>query len=240
MSGYDAQRLLSIIDERIQQHLAAGLSFHHGVVASVSTSPQTCTVYLYGSTDTSVGFYWSSECYPQVGDTVRVAINRATGDRWVDAVVSRADMVMPSAPTYPYRAVEFVKSGTQSGIVPSTWTKVTGFSAGGFTQGGITISGGDVTLPWSGLYLVAATVDWDTDTTAKRIIGIGTNSVSPSGGHQQSTLPATAGAMVHRAAFMWMASANDKLALYVWQNSGANRTINTQTSLSVAFLGGIE
>jgi hypothetical protein len=240
MSDYDAQRLIRIIDERIEQHLAAGLSYHHGVVASVSTSPQTCTVYLYGSTDTSGGFYWSGESFPQAGDTVRVAINRTTGDRWVDAVVSRPNLVMPSTPTFPFRGIDLLKSGTQSGIADSTWTKVTGYAVSDFDSGDLPFSGGDITLPWAGLYIVTATADWGTNTTGKRMLGIGTDTVSPAGTHHESAMPATQASILMRAAFLWYAaSANTKVALYVWQNSGGAISLNTQSSLSVAFLGGL-
>ena len=232
MSDFDAQRLLAIIDERVQQHLAAGLSYHHGVVATVNTSPQTCTVYLFGDTETSIGFRWSSECFPEAGDTVRVAINRKTGDRWVDAVVSRANMILPAEPDYPngpyglpsilearrVNSVQTISTSTPTTVVFNSVYREDD-EAGLLSH---STSNGKCTVAEAGWYQVDAGVQWLAGGTGNRRIYIHVNGNEYAAETHPATPNTNRGAISRRLRL----SAGDAVSIVVWHDNGSNVDLN--------------
>lgn len=226
MSDFDAQRLLNIIDERIKQHLDAGLSYHHGVVASVSTSPQTCQVYLYGATDTSGGFFWSSECYPEVGDTVRVAINRTTGDRWVDAVVSRSNLVLPTVPDYPLPILWAYRSGTDQAISTSTTTTVAYNAVQREDDESSLLSHntgtGECTVAEAGWYQIDAGVHWGAGSSGNRRILIAVNG-SDYAAETHPATPNTNRSAISRRIYL---AASDVVVVHVWHDNGSDVNVN--------------
>lgn len=79
----DAQRMLRVIDERIERRAAETQArYEWGVVDSVDVTNSKCAVFLFGSTTSSPGFRLGQQL-PDVGDVVRVGID-PRGDRWVD------------------------------------------------------------------------------------------------------------------------------------------------------------
>lgn len=97
MSNANASRVLSVIDERIEQatRSAAGVELTWGTVAAI-TSPYFCAVYVRGDSAYSEGFHIFNGVTPSVGDPVMVAIDKR-GNRWIDAV---------PAPTSGYNKLE--------------------------------------------------------------------------------------------------------------------------------------
>lgn len=85
----DAQRLIRLIDERIERAQSRNLEHHVGVVNTVNATTRVCTVFLFGSGTASDGFQFDLTMKPDVGDAVRVAIRRDNGDRWVESILSR-------------------------------------------------------------------------------------------------------------------------------------------------------
>lgn len=86
----DAQRLIRLIDERIERAQTRNLEYHVGVVNTVNTTTRVCTVFLFGSGTASDGFQFDLSMTPDVGDAVRVAIRKDNGDRWVNSILSRS------------------------------------------------------------------------------------------------------------------------------------------------------
>ena len=78
----DAQRLLNIIDERIERKLKETIQFHWGTVSAVTTTTKECSVSLHGDVNPSGGFKYFDPLLPAVGNYVMVAIG-PSGDRWV-------------------------------------------------------------------------------------------------------------------------------------------------------------
>lgn len=84
-SDNDAQRLIDIIDERIERKFREHPQMLWGVVATAPASNRV-SVYLYGETvNASEGFVVPEWMQPEVGDLVRVRLG-ANGDRYVEDV----------------------------------------------------------------------------------------------------------------------------------------------------------
>jgi microcystin-dependent protein len=84
----DASRIVDVIDQRVKALLfsEAYVETTWGEVASLSDDGQTASLYLYGETSssyTSDGFRVPAALYLTVGDTVKCAMDKARGDRWV-------------------------------------------------------------------------------------------------------------------------------------------------------------
>lgn len=80
-SDNDAQRLLNVIDERIERRLNGHIQYHWGTVASVVTSQKMCNVVLSGGAVSSSNFTYFDPLVPAAGQIVLVAI--ADDNRWV-------------------------------------------------------------------------------------------------------------------------------------------------------------
>ena len=80
-----AQRLIDVIDQRIKRltNSLARVETTWGVVTARDTSARTVDVQLYGSATASEGFRITGGGIPAVDDVVKVAMDKATGDRWV-------------------------------------------------------------------------------------------------------------------------------------------------------------
>jgi len=90
-ANYDeefATRVISAIETRIDRKLKSGAQIQYtwGQVSSVATDGQTAGVFFYGETDSaneSGAVRLPGTTFVTVGDAVKVAIDYATGDRWV-------------------------------------------------------------------------------------------------------------------------------------------------------------
>lgn len=85
----DATRIISALDARADRRLKSGAQVQTtwATVGAVDAGNKFASAYLYGETDgayMSEGFRIPEAMYLTVGDTVRVAMNYATGDRWVE------------------------------------------------------------------------------------------------------------------------------------------------------------
>lgn len=80
-SDNDAQRLLNVIDERIERKLDGHIQYHWGTVASVDATNRRCGVILSGGATASANFTYFDPLTPEVGQVVLVAI--ADDNRWV-------------------------------------------------------------------------------------------------------------------------------------------------------------
>lgn len=121
----DAQRMLQVMDERIERRLREAHQFHWGVVSAVNNTTSLASVYLYGeSTNASPGFRFPHYRVPAVGDTVLVRI--APGDRVIEDIFEvppKADVVMHTAalivndPSDDYTAVSFRLNNVATGLI---------------------------------------------------------------------------------------------------------------------------
>lgn len=90
----DAQRLLRIVDERIERRLSqTQVRYLWGTVASVDTANRKCSVYLLGDTSASPGFRYGPSMEPGTNYVVRVAIS-PDGDRWIDQIATGTQINM--------------------------------------------------------------------------------------------------------------------------------------------------
>lgn len=82
-SRMDANRIVDVIVQLIKKHTRsmAMVETTWGEVASIGAGE--VSVKIYGSDTGSDGFRVIGGGYPDVGDFVKVAIDRGTGDRWV-------------------------------------------------------------------------------------------------------------------------------------------------------------
>jgi microcystin-dependent protein len=100
----DASRIIDVIDGRIQKLTRSGAKVETtwGTIASVSSDGKTAGAYLYGETDgayISDGFRVPETSYVTIGDSVKVAIDYGTGDRWIAEIY-------PPATTYKKLALD--------------------------------------------------------------------------------------------------------------------------------------
>lgn len=84
----DASRIIAVIDSRIDKTIKsnAKVDMTWGTVQAVSADGKEVSVFLYGESDSayvSEGFRVPDASYLTVGDSVRVAIDYATDERWV-------------------------------------------------------------------------------------------------------------------------------------------------------------
>jgi len=93
-ANYDdefATRVISAIETRIERKLKSGSFVQNtwGTVASVSSDGKTAGAYLYGETDgayISDGFRIPETTYLTIGQSIKVAMDYGTGDRWIEEV----------------------------------------------------------------------------------------------------------------------------------------------------------
>lgn len=90
-SDSDATRIISALDARADRKNKDGalVSTTWGTVGAVDAANKFASAYLYGETDgayMSEGFRIPETMYLSVGDKVKVAMNYATGDRWIAEV----------------------------------------------------------------------------------------------------------------------------------------------------------
>lgn len=84
MSNQDAQRMLRVMDERVDANLREKVEkWHVGTVASVDTTKRIASVTLHGNSTASPGFSYPAYMKPAVGDVVRVMIS-PNGYRWIE------------------------------------------------------------------------------------------------------------------------------------------------------------
>lgn len=87
----DARRIIEVIDKRVRE-LTKSMSRVEttwAVVASVADDHRTVAAYLYGETDsdyTSEDFRTVHGVIPEVGDSIKVAMDKERGERWVEEV----------------------------------------------------------------------------------------------------------------------------------------------------------
>lgn len=87
----DASRIIDVIDGRIQRNTRSGAKVEYtwGTIASIAADGRTAGAYLYGETDgayISEGFRFPDASYATIGDSVKVAMDYGTGDRWIEEV----------------------------------------------------------------------------------------------------------------------------------------------------------
>lgn len=90
-SDSDATRILQAIDTRIERGTKSGASIQYtwGTVGALDAYGKTASAYILGETDgayMSEGFRVPETMYLTIGDSIKVAIDYSTGDRWVDEV----------------------------------------------------------------------------------------------------------------------------------------------------------
>lgn len=90
-SDSDATRIINALDARADRKNKDGalVSTTWGTVGAVDAANKFASAYLYGETDgayLSEGFRIPETMYLSVGDKVKVAMNYATGDRWISEV----------------------------------------------------------------------------------------------------------------------------------------------------------
>ena len=88
--GY-ASRIITALEKRLDRKYKNGAFVHTtwATIGDVDTSGKEASAYLYGETDgayMSEGFRVPDAMYVTVGDEVRVSMNYATGDRWIEEV----------------------------------------------------------------------------------------------------------------------------------------------------------
>ncbi len=87
----DAKRMLTIIDERIEQYSRRNLNrFPWGVVSTVNRTTRAATVFLLGDTVASVAIRFRADNTPRVGQLVKTGID-PRGERWIEAIWDGAD-----------------------------------------------------------------------------------------------------------------------------------------------------
>jgi hypothetical protein len=91
MNGNDATRIIDVIDSRVRKltFSEAAVETTWGTVAGVASDGSTVSAYLYGETDgayVSADFRTVNGVIPAVGDSIKVAMDKARGDRWVEEV----------------------------------------------------------------------------------------------------------------------------------------------------------
>jgi microcystin-dependent protein len=115
----DASRIIDVIDGRIKKlsRSSSMVETTWGEIASIAADGKTAGAYLYGETDgayISGGFRVPETMYVTLGDKVRVAMDYATGDRWIE------EINVPSA----YKKLAFSPTDgtilTGDGTVPPT------------------------------------------------------------------------------------------------------------------------
>lgn len=88
----DAQRLLRIVDERIERRLSqTQVRYLWGTVASVDSTNKKCSVYILGDGTASDGFRFEAMRAPGVGQVVLVSIS-PDGDRWIEKNASAVQL----------------------------------------------------------------------------------------------------------------------------------------------------
>lgn len=90
-SDASASRIIAALDARADRKNKSGAQVQTtwGTVGAVDAGNKFASAYLYGETDgayMSAGFRIPETMYLSVGDKVKVAINYATGERWVEEV----------------------------------------------------------------------------------------------------------------------------------------------------------
>jgi len=117
-SDEQASRIIAALDARNDRKVkdSAQITTTWATIGAVDAANKSASAYLYGETDgayMSGGFRIPETMYLSVGDKVKVAINYATGDRWI------AEALYP-ATTYKKLAFD-IKNGqvlTGDGTVP--------------------------------------------------------------------------------------------------------------------------
>lgn len=91
MNLNEASRIIEVIDSRITKRTASGARVETtwGEVVGLDANRKTVSAYLFGETDSayaSPDFRVTGGLLPNVGDSIKVAIDRERGDRWVEEV----------------------------------------------------------------------------------------------------------------------------------------------------------
>lgn len=87
-----ATRIIAALEQRAERKLKNGAQTQMtwGTVGAIDAASKTASAYIYGETDgayMSEGFRVPEDMYLTIGQKVRVAMNYATGDRWVEEVL---------------------------------------------------------------------------------------------------------------------------------------------------------
>lgn len=90
-SDSDATRIIAALDSRAERRLKNGATIQTtwATIGEIDVANKFASAYLYGETDgayLSGGFRIPETMYLTLGDVVKVAINYATGDRWIEEV----------------------------------------------------------------------------------------------------------------------------------------------------------
>lgn len=142
----DAQRMLSVVDERIDRRMADQTQYFWGTVASVNATTGKCSVYLLGSTSASSGFRYPAYLVPIVGDVVRVSLT-PRGDRLVEGIYKTApagDIYLNTKglvlddPTNDYTAISLRLNGVAAGLIDAGTGASENFRLVGFDGAGAT------------------------------------------------------------------------------------------------------
>lgn len=91
MNLNDAGRIIEIIDRRVREltRSMSRVETTWGDIYSVANDGRTVNVFLYGESDSSYvseDFRTINGIIPQVGDSIKVAMDKSRGDRWVEEV----------------------------------------------------------------------------------------------------------------------------------------------------------
>lgn len=143
-SDEQASRIISALDSRTDRKTKDGalVTTTWGTIGALDAANKSASAYLYGETDgayMSGGFRIPDTMYLSLGDKVKVGINYATGDRWVEEVnVSSAYKKVAinattgeilqgdgTTPPTPFSGVPDVFKTTSTGASDANkWTKV--------------------------------------------------------------------------------------------------------------------
>ena len=101
MNLNDASRIIDVIDQRVRRWTSsmARVETTWGAVAAVASDGRTADLYLYDQSgaDTSDNFRLPNGLSVNVGDSVKAAIDKDRGDRWIEEV----------HPSTTYNKIEF-------------------------------------------------------------------------------------------------------------------------------------
>ena len=129
-----------------------------------------------------------------------------------------ADSIDPSQVDAPgcrvYRATD------QTGIVTATWTAVS-FSNERYDPDNMWTSGGNISIPKTGVYSLWANLKWDSNTTGDRYAYIGGSTA----GTVALTHAARSASESQIVSSIAKLTAGEVVALYVLQDSGADRSL---------------
>lgn len=134
---------------------------------------------------------------------------------WADGVDEDIAALQVDAPgCRVYRATD------QTGIVTATWTAVS-FSNERYDPDNMWTSGANITIPKTGVYSLWANIKWDTDTTGNRYAYIGGSTA----GTVALTHAARSASESQIVSSIAKLTAGEVVALYVFQDSGADRSL---------------